>query len=262
MATIASSDPRTPESADAPRGMRAFFALSPDAEVRESLAALGRDVARRCRGRAVSPENAHLTLAFIGDIDKSALPVLQRVGDGVPKSGFDVNFDSLGAWRASGVAWIAPSVLPPALQKLHAALAKALAEAGFTLETRPFRPHVTLARRCLQPLPRARSAPIVWHADKLHLVGSELRRGRARLPRPRVLGPGGALGPRRGCAPRTRPRARPAASDRRTIRSTSPDTAACRAIRRLPSRECCGRRKRPSRNCARPSRATRRRAAP
>ena len=149
MATIASSDPRPQAGVDAPRAVRAFFALSPDAEVRESLAALGRDVARRCRGRAVSPENAHLTLAFIGDIDKSALPVLQRVGDGVPKSGFDVNFDSLGAWRASGVAWIAPSVLPAPLQRLHAALAKSLAEVGFTLESRPFRPHVTLARRCL-----------------------------------------------------------------------------------------------------------------
>ena len=53
--------------------------------------------------------------------------------------------------------------------------AQELADAGFTLETRPFRPHVTLARRCLQPLPRARSEPIVWRADKLHLVGSELR---------------------------------------------------------------------------------------
>jgi 2'-5' RNA ligase len=123
----------------------------------------------------VSPDNAHLTLAFIGDINKSAVPVLQAVGDGMPKSGFDVSFDSLGAWRASGVAWIAPAVLPPALQRLHSALAKALAEAGFALETRPFRPHVTLARRCLQPLPRARTAPIVWHADKLHLIGSELR---------------------------------------------------------------------------------------
>ena len=50
MATIAPSDPRTRESADAPGGVRAFFALSPDAEVRESLAALGRDVARRLPG--------------------------------------------------------------------------------------------------------------------------------------------------------------------------------------------------------------------
>jgi len=97
------------------------------------------------------------------------------VGDRVPRTGFVVSFDSLGAWRASGVAWIAPSVLPPPLHKLHATLASGLQAAGFELETRPFRPHVTLARRCLQPLPRAKCAPILWRADKLYLIGSELR---------------------------------------------------------------------------------------
>ncbi len=215
MATIAPSDPRTPESADAPRGVRAFFALSPDAEVRESLAALGRDVARRCRGRAVSPENAHLTLAFIGDIDKSALPVLQRVGDGVPKSGFDVNFDSLGAWRASGVAWIAPSVLPPAVaeaargacqgargSRVHArdeavpAPCHARAPLPAALAARPQRAH---------RLARGQAAP-----GRFGIAG-----GRASLPRPRVLGFGGALAPRHGSAPGTRLRVRPAAPDRR-----------------------------------------------
>ncbi len=157
------------------KGVRAFFALTPDAQVRETLAALGRDVARKSRGRAVPPDNAHLTLAFIGDVDKAALPALLAVGDKMPGTGFVVNFDSLGAWRASGVAWIAPAVLPPPLLKLHSTLADALAAAGFVLEVRPFRPHVTLARRCLQPLPRARCEPIAWRADKLFLVGSELR---------------------------------------------------------------------------------------
>jgi 2'-5' RNA ligase len=85
-----------------------------------------------------------------------------------------LSFDSLGAWRASGVAWIGPSVLPPALLTLHSTLADALVAAGFELESRPFRPHVTLARRCLQPLPRARCAPILWRADQLFLIGSEL----------------------------------------------------------------------------------------
>ena len=139
------------------------------------LAALGRDVARKCRGRAVSPENAHLTLAFVGDVAKGSLPVLQAVGDRAPKTDFVVNFDLLGAWRASGVAWIAPTVLPPPLLKLHSTLMDALAKAGFELEARPFRPHVTLARRCLQPLKRAPSPPILWRADKLYLIGSELR---------------------------------------------------------------------------------------
>jgi RNA 2',3'-cyclic 3'-phosphodiesterase len=175
MANTASLDSRTPADPESSRGIRAFFALSPDDQVRDSLAALGRDVARRCRGRAVSPDNAHLTLAFIGDVAKESLPALQATGDRMPKAGFEVNFDSLGAWRASGVAWIAPSVLPPALLTLHSSLADALTAAGFELETRPFRPHVTLARRCLQPLPRAHCPPIVWRADRLFLIGSELR---------------------------------------------------------------------------------------
>ena len=175
MATPTVPDTRFRADPDAPRGIRAFFALSPDDEVKETLAALGRDVARKCRGRAVPPDNAHLTLAFIGDVAKDALPVLQSVGDAAPKAGFVVNFDSLGAWRASGVAWIAPAVLPPALLTLHSTLTNALGKAGFELELRPFRPHVTLARRCLQPLPRAHCPPILWRAERLYLVGSELR---------------------------------------------------------------------------------------
>jgi len=94
--------PATPAGVPA---VRAFFALAPDDDVRESLAQFGRDIARKSRGRAVSPENAHLTLAFLGDVARARLPVLQQVGDRVPHAGFVVEFDALGAWRASGVAW-------------------------------------------------------------------------------------------------------------------------------------------------------------
>ena len=86
MATPATPDSRPQEDPAAPRGIRAFFALSPDAEVKETLAALGRDVARKCRGRAVPPDNAHLTLAFLGDVAKGALPVLEAVGSAAPKT--------------------------------------------------------------------------------------------------------------------------------------------------------------------------------
>jgi len=158
-----------------PAIVRAFYALAPTESVRARLAELGRDVARRSRGRAVAPENAHLTLAFLGDVADAALPELHAIGHRLPSTGFELEFDSLGAWRASGVAWIAPSVLPPELPALHAQLAQALNDAGFAHETRPFRAHVTLARRCLQPLPRTRCAPIVWAVDRVLLIGSELR---------------------------------------------------------------------------------------
>ncbi len=153
---------------------RLFFALVPSAAVRAAFDELARNLARRSRGRAVSSDHLHLTLAFLGGVPAAAMPAVLQVGEGMPRAGGVLVFDTLGAWRASGVAWAAPSVVPPSILALHAALAAGLATAGFALEARAFRPHVTLARRCVQVQPRARCEPIRWPADRLCLVGSEL----------------------------------------------------------------------------------------
>jgi len=155
--------------------VRAFFALVPDDAVRRQFVALARNVARRSRGRPVSGEHVHLTLAFLGDVPASALPSLRAIGSGLSARGATLGFDVLGAWRASGVAWTAPSELPAPLIDLHAALRQALVDAGFALDARAFRPHVTLARRCVQPQPRIRCTPIRWSVNRLCLIGSQLR---------------------------------------------------------------------------------------
>ena len=162
------------DEGDAGGPARLFFALVPSAAVRAAFGDLSRNIARRSRGRAVSSDHLHLTLAFLGDVPGTALPALHQVGAGLPRAGAVLVFDALGAWRASGVAWVAPSVVPPPLMALHAALATALTTAGFALEARAFRPHVTLARRCVQVQPRARCEPLRWPVDRLCLVGSEL----------------------------------------------------------------------------------------
>jgi len=162
-------------AAQTPDRIRAFFALVPEDSVRLQFLALARDVARRSRGRAISGEHVHLTLAFLGDVPVDSVARLRAIGDRMPQVGAPLAFDTLGAWRASGVAWVAPSVLPPALATLHAQLHAALLEAEFPLESRPFRPHVTLARRCVQPHPRQQSTPIHWSVRRMCLIGSELR---------------------------------------------------------------------------------------
>ncbi|MEP7327961.1 MAG: RNA 2',3'-cyclic phosphodiesterase [Betaproteobacteria bacterium] len=152
-----------------------FYALVPDAGVRLAFDELARTVARRVRGRAVSAEHLHLTMAFLGEVPAASVHVLHTIGAGLPPAGAVLNFDTLGAWRASGVAWAAPSVVPPPIVALHAALATALTDAGFVLEARAFRAHVTLARRCIQPQPRTRCEPLRWRVDRWCLVSSELR---------------------------------------------------------------------------------------
>ena len=161
--------------ADTRERIRVFFALVPDEATRLKFVALAREVARRSRGRAITGEHVHLTVAFLGDVETSALARLRAIGDALPRVGADLDFEVLGAWRASGVAWVAPADVPPALIAMCASLHEALLEAGFALDTRPFRPHVTLARRCVQPHPRAHCAPIRWRVDRLCLIGSELR---------------------------------------------------------------------------------------
>jgi 2'-5' RNA ligase len=155
--------------------VRAFFALVPDDGVRREFVTLAREVARRCRGRAIIGDHVHLTLAFLGDVPPAALPALRAIGDRLPRIEAVLGFDVLGAWRASGVAWVAPSTIPAALVALYGTLRGALQEAGFAVDTREFRPHVTLARRCVQPQTRARCAPLVWPVHRLCLVGSQLR---------------------------------------------------------------------------------------
>ena len=164
-----------PDDLPAANRVRTFFALVPEEPVRLQFLALAREVARRSRGRAISGEHVHLTLAFLGDVFVERVSELRRIGDQMSAQGAVLDFDTLGAWRASGVAWVAPSSLPPVLLQLHAALHGALTEASFAMESRPFRPHVTLARRCVQPHPRSRCPVVRWPVKRLCLIGSELR---------------------------------------------------------------------------------------
>jgi len=61
------SVPTRPTAGTETRAVRAFFALSPDEPVKQALAALGRDIARRSRGRSVSPEiRANSFASFAG----------------------------------------------------------------------------------------------------------------------------------------------------------------------------------------------------
>lgn len=166
--------PSFPPVAAETEKVRAFFALVPDATVAGQFTTLAQDVARRARGRAVAGDHVHVTLAFLGDVAAASIPDLVRIGDAMPRARAALAFDTLGSWRASGVAWIAPHGLPPQVLALHDALHRALVDAGFPLDTRPFRPHVTLARRCVHPVGRARCTPIRWQVDRLCLVGSEL----------------------------------------------------------------------------------------
>jgi len=159
--------------------MRLFFALVPDDGIRAALARVASDLARSAGGRVVPAPNLHLTMVFVGEADAAVLPALLGLLPAMPREAFTMTLDRVGGWRAAGVGWMAPTVVPPELATLNARLNGAVAACGLPAETRPFHPHVTLVRRPRR-VPAAPVAPIAWHVRRRSLRRSESAAGGVR----------------------------------------------------------------------------------
>ena len=132
--------------------MRAFLAIEPSDEVRASLAALI-DRFRRVPAKVswVRPENLHLTLRFLGDIDRKSLEHLAG-GLAAPLSevdSFRVCAQGVGAFpnaRRPGVIWVGITDPPAPLFKAQSIVEEASRAAGLEAEKRDFKAHITLGR--------------------------------------------------------------------------------------------------------------------
>ena len=127
--------------------MRLFVAILLEQPVREALAcAMSRLPLER--GRLTPRENLHLTLAFLGET--SRLPAAREALGRVEFSPFRLTLEGMGRFRRGGgdLIWAGAAPCPPLLD-LQRALSGALTAAGFSLESRPFRPHLTLAREAV-----------------------------------------------------------------------------------------------------------------
>jgi 2'-5' RNA ligase len=131
--------------------MRLFYALELPADVQRVLGGL-RPPEENRDYRWVEPSLLHLTLAFLGEQPEEQLEVLETIGRAVTVSGRGgvlrlSEAGSFGAKRAPRVLWVDLTGDLEALLEIQQRLDTALREAGFPMEDRPFRPHVTLARR-------------------------------------------------------------------------------------------------------------------
>lgn len=152
---------------------RVFFALWPDADTRGLLGQAARRMHLGLGGRRTRDDSIHLTLVFIGDVSVERLPELAvpPLQDLKP---FTLTLDRCGCWPRNGIGWMAPSQIPDQLRRQVSAMEDWLRGAGFALEERPYRPHVTLVRKaeCV-PLSKV-TEPIIWCAEEFVLVRSVL----------------------------------------------------------------------------------------
>ena len=159
--------------------MRLFFALWPTESVRRALWRQFRGMVRHGGGKPVPRHNLHLTLAFLGQVSPDNLSTIKAVADTVPVNNFNLQLDRCGYFPAAGSLWVGPRETPDKLTGLYEGLWRALLAAGFQREHKPFRPHVTLARKA-QRAPAADCPGLTWPVDHFVLVQSQTHHRGAR----------------------------------------------------------------------------------
>jgi 2'-5' RNA ligase len=152
---------------------RLFFAARPDDDVCGELARIARAHLAPGNGRLIAASNLHLTLEFLGAVGAGVRDCAARVAQSVSAPAFELEFQRLGFWSRPRILWTAPESTPDALAGLVSTLRKALVACGHRPEARPFRAHVTLARKVRGPLEQATHAPVRWSVSEFHLMVSE-----------------------------------------------------------------------------------------
>lgn len=153
---------------------RVFFACWPSPVLAAAIHRQALRLQQSCKGRVMRPDTLHMTLAFLGDVERHRLPELQAVASRLAAAPFRFGLTRQGSWHGHRIVWLAPGEVPAHLHLLQASLCAELRSAGFQLEEGSYNPHVTILRN-------ARSAPgnaccgdgLEWTVDAFRLVESQ-----------------------------------------------------------------------------------------
>ena len=122
--------------------------------------------------RWVAPDNIHLTLKFLGDVDADPMPTLQHALADVcvGYAPFTLTIGSAGAFpnpRRPNVVWIGARGQIEVAAQLAQKIDGACVALGFPREERPFTPHLTLGRVKRDALPSERQlvGAMIEHAQ-------------------------------------------------------------------------------------------------
>jgi RNA 2',3'-cyclic 3'-phosphodiesterase len=154
---------------------RLFFSLWPDDRQRDALWSVIQALCPVPSGRPVPARNLHVTLAFLGSVAADRIPSLRAVAAARSCPAADLVFDRLAWWPRARLRCLEAHALPEAFVSFVEAFHDDLRAAGFEVERRPFRAHITVARNVssLPSGPSAQPVPgFVWPIRGMALVAS------------------------------------------------------------------------------------------
>jgi len=133
-------------------GKRLFVSVDLDG-LAEEIAAVQSELEGASGLTFTDPEQAHVTLKFLGDTDGDRIPTLREELDAAVADAdvepFDAEFGGLGVFPSLdyiSVVWVGTRSGGDELTRLHEAIEARTTALGFDSEDHEFTPHATLAR--------------------------------------------------------------------------------------------------------------------
>lgn len=129
--------------------VRAFIAISCPDELKKAILEIQKSINKFGRMRLVEPENIHMTLKFLGNVDDNKLNELINALDFISNNKkFEVSLKGVGAFPGPGyvrVLWLGVDKGSDRIQMIQKGIDDKLESYGFKKDNR-FHPHFTLAR--------------------------------------------------------------------------------------------------------------------
>ena len=129
--------------------MRLFYAINFEKPVKDRIADVQNDLRKQSiGGNFTLQKNLHLTLVFIGEVQEHRARQLFEIAGRLCFEPFALRFDRLGRFKRKDddLVWMGAEK-NEALLSVYGTLASQLRAAGYSIDTRPYTPHLTLARR-------------------------------------------------------------------------------------------------------------------
>lgn len=167
--------------------MRLFIAINFNDEIKAELISAIENLKRICvHGNFTRKENLHQTLVFIGETPQNKLTAIKKIMDDrivnidYIDRPLSLTLDALGKFKRSGgdIYWVGVKS-NPLIAELYDGLCDDLENAGFNIEKRKYKPHITIGREVIvNSEPEFKIRKLSMNVAKISLMKSERINGK------------------------------------------------------------------------------------
>lgn len=132
--------------------VRTFVAILLDDSLRKSITEIiGKLSTSKAKVKWVEPENVHVTLKFLGDVEEERLPEVyaacERAAAGVGPINLEMrSIDCFPNRKNPRIVWLGVERGAEAVKRLQGRVESELAQIGFSADDKQFRAHLTIGR--------------------------------------------------------------------------------------------------------------------